>query len=244
MKIIKMNAFLMLSLLFLASNAALSEGLSHESELGVVASGGNTDSQTINAKQLTAYKWTSNELSSKGNYLYGEANEVKSANSWSLGLRYDRNFSERFGAFLGNLWEGDEFAGVDYKSNVDLGLKYFILKTDDKNYLVSELGYRYTYENRDEASLVDSVTDHYARAYLEAGYQLSESVSAKLWLEYLPNLSDSDDYLINFEPSLSVALSSIFSMKVAYLGKYDAQPSAAGNKDYDWLYTTSLLAKF
>jgi len=71
-------------------------------------------------------------------------------------------------------------------------------------------------------------------------------VFAKLWTEFLPDLTDKKNVQINFESSLGVILSKYFSLKLAFLGKYDNEPVLASPalKKFDYLYTTSLVAKF
>ena len=64
-----------------------------------------------------------------------------------------------------------------------------------------------------------------------------------------PNFSESDDYLISFEPSIAVAMNKTFSLKVAYKGDYDNEPavdadSGERNEYLDYTTTTSLIAKF
>ena len=84
---------------------------------------------------------------------------------------------------------------------------------------------------------------HYARAYFEGAKSIAGSLFAKLWTEFLPDLTDKDNFQLNFEPSLNVIISKYFSLKLGYLGKFDNVPAEAGLKKYDWIYTTALVAK-
>lgn len=83
-----------------------------------------------------------------------------------------------------------------------------------------------------------------ARAYTEWNHKYSETFQYRLWAEYVPNFSQSKDYLMIYEASLTSILTSMFSLKVAYKGMYDNVPAVMGNKNYDYTYTTSLVAKF
>jgi len=120
-----------------------------------------------------------------------------------------------------------------------LGGKYTIVRNDDLTWF-AEAGYRHTKENL----LLSSRTQQYARAYSEVEAKLNPTVSAKYWLEYLPNFTDSDNWQLNTEASLSAALSSVFSLKSAYLLKYDNQINSVGLAKTDKTFTTSLVAKF
>jgi len=63
-----------------------------------------------------------------------------------------------------------------------------------------------------------------------------------LWVEYLPNLDESEDYSLNGEASINAAIDNTFSVKTAYLVKYDNVPAAEYRTDS--LFSTSLIAKF
>ncbi len=248
MKILKVHyltKFYFFSFLFFVpalAKAQESDAWSHESELGLILSGGNSDTKTLNAKQKTDYKWTKNTVIFKAAYLYGKSSGVESANGWSLGLRYDRSISTDFTVFLGDSYESDKYAGFDKRNNIDLGGKYYFLNTSKEKYVFSELGYRFTSETATGAT--SAASKSFLRVYSEASMKLTESATAKVWFEYLPSLSESGDYLFNFEPSIAVTLDGNFALKAAYLGKYDAIPSASGIKKYDYIYSTALVAKF
>lgn len=220
------------------------EGWNHSSEAGIALVGGNSSSETIHLKQETKYGWEKNLLKLNGHYLLGKSSGIESAKNWSAGLRYERTLSEQFSAFVGNSWNGDKFAGFDYRANIDAGGKYLFINTDKANYLFSETGYRFTYEKRIPLVTPNSDSQHIIRLYFEGGKALSESITAKLWVELLPDISDTKNFAYNFEPSLNVSVSSHLALKLAFLGRYDALPAIAGNKKFDSLYTTSLLANF
>ena len=98
---------------------------------------------------------------------------------------------------------------------------------------------------------VQRESDHFASLEQRINFDLggstifikNENISFKFWLEGLPNLSNENDWQVNCEPSLNVSLSQTFSLKMAYLYKYDNQPLASAKKT-DYQYTTSLLTRF
>ena len=220
---------------------------SHESELGVALAGGNTDSKTINFKQVTSYEWSRNLLRLDAMFLYGFSDGKKSAEQWLGGLRYERALSEHFSAFLGHNWNGDIFAGYDYRINNDIGVKYYIVPGDKKNnYFFNETGYRFTYEKRVSGSDPLHLNISYIRVYFEGSKSLSEILFLKVWTEFLPDLTDKANLQFNFEPSVGVKLTKYLSLKLGVLGKYDNKPTLQipALKKFDYLYTTSLVAKF
>ena len=140
------------SSLILSTTVAFAAGLHAEatyvgqSEFGAVYSMGNSDSQTYNLSSKNAWNWEKDKLSGVGSYLYAESDEKPSANNWTAGLRYDHFVTQKLSAYLGNSWEGNRFAGFDYKSNVDVGLSYSFMKEENQS-LVGEAGYRFSHEN-------------------------------------------------------------------------------------------------
>jgi putative salt-induced outer membrane protein len=214
---------------------------SNESELALVKTGGNSDVQTTNAKTTNLFKWDTNQFKTGGHYIYGETNNGVSARNWDVNGKYEREVSPHVSYYLGEVLEGNNFTGIKTRYNSDVGAKYYYVKTDLKN-VFSELGYRYSIEDR--FAPVENTYDNKGRFYNEINHKISETVQYKLWLEYIPNFTQSHDYLVNGEASLTSILTSILSLKVAYLGMYDNQPVSRGLKNYDYTTTTSLVAKF
>ncbi|MEK6556246.1 MAG: DUF481 domain-containing protein, partial [Bdellovibrionota bacterium] len=165
----------------------------------------------------------------------------ETALKWDAGLRYERSLSERWSAFAGYLVESDRYAGYMQKHNTDLGGKYIIAK-EEKYDILSEAGYRYVHQN---FIVANDQHSHYngARVYLEGTYKFNDTNSGRLWAEYLPNFETTDDYQTNWEASVSSALSTMFSLKVAYLSKTDHDPVPGAEKT-DTTFTTALVAKF
>ena len=245
------NSVLILFLIFsnfvFADNAPLKEGFNHESEVSIVDVSGNSSAETYSVKQKTVYKQELNSLSLTANYLDGRATQqnlttgvLSSADThkWDAGIRYDRNFNEKSGAFLGQLAESDESAGYTQRDNTDLGLKYLPIIADDRK-LQTELGYRYTKTNGLGAV---TYTD-FVRAYVEYTKVWNPQTSGKIWIEHLFNTKESAKYLTNYEASITVVLNSLLSMKVAYLAKFHNYTVAPWEKQLDSIFTTALVAK-
>lgn len=237
----KKYSVLLLSLVLasVSLSARAEEGWKNESAAGVVVVTGNTETTTLNFSQMTLNEFNQNVIKFTAGYLYQKSGEVLSGKSWNLGLRYDRILSDRFSIFLGQSVEGDLFKGIKQRYNTDVGTKYFFTKEETLTWF-GEAGYRYTKEN----AITQSRNLHYLRAYTEVEKKWNASVSSKYWLELLPNLTESSDWLANTELSVSALLTSIFSVKTAYLLKYDNQVNAPGLVKTDRVFTTSLVAKF
>lgn len=226
--------------MMLVSASAFAQ-LTNETEVSIIQTGGNSEVQTNNAKTTNAYKWNLNSLTFGGHYTYGETKEQVSARNWDVSTRLERELSNKVSLVGGEIIEGNRFTNIKARYNSDLGGKYFHIKTDSKKFF-TELSFRYTIEDRYEP--LPNTYDNKARFYNEFDHKFSETVQYKFWLEYVPNFTDGKDYLVNGEASLTSILNSTFSLKVAYKGMYDNKPAFAGLKMYDYMTTTSLVAKF
>lgn len=246
-------ALLLVSLLaFANSDVAMAQDASsvwkNESQAAVVVTDGNSETESYSLKQESALAKEKDTYKAKASYLKTSSESKttgkneETARKWDAGVRYERSLSEKWSAFVGHLVESDKYAGYIQRYNTDLGGKYIVAK-EEKYDVISEAGYRYVHQNN--YGVADENT-HYnsARLYLEGNYKFNETNSGKLWAEYLPNFDDSDDYQTNWEASVSSALSSIFSLKVAYLSKTDHKVANSSIEKTDTTLTTALVAKF
>lgn len=226
-------------LVFITSFSAFAK-FSHESQLGIVQTGGNANTESYNGKVTNTYEKEKNVFKAGGHYIVAFAEDAEIARNWSIGASYARELNKKIAIFAGAQVEGNEFAGFNERRNADIGGKYTFIKTDDRSFF-GELGLRHVNEEFTDGTDAEYMA---GRLYLEHAQKYSETLSSKFWVEYIPNFDDSEDYRIIFEPSLSVVLSSIFSLKLAYQGMYDNQPAPGAEENLDYIYTTSLIAKF
>ncbi len=213
----------------------------NESELGVIKTSGNTDSETYTVKQRTTHAFDSNLLTLGGRYLEAKTSDVQTAKSWEAALRYERVLSDLWSIFIQQGAESDPYAGYTQRDNTDVGGKYKIINSETENFF-SELGYRYTKTLSSQTA--DVRYESFGRLYLEYDRKFNTSVSGKFWVEYLPNFTRSEAYLVNYEPSVTVMMTSIVSLKVAYLVKFHNLTVTPAERKEDSTFSTSLVAKF
>lgn len=212
---------------------------SNESELGIIVTGGNTELEVYNAKTKNTYVKDTNTFTLGGHYMYGTSFNVNNSRNWDVNAKYEHALNPKVGVFVGTVYEGDDFAGIDNRINGDLGGSYKFYKSE-KGMAYAEAGYRY----RREENLAGTVlSQSQGRVYLEGKRTPSKDITLKFWTEYLPNFTESEDWQINFEPSFSYNFHSNLALKWGYLGRYDNLP-VPGNKKFDFTYITSLIAKF
>lgn len=249
----------MLKVLFLVIfSSNIHAQVTNESEVSLLQTGGNSVVETYNAKTEFNLQEEKKSYSFGGHYTLGasekvdengETEKVESARNWDAHARFEQQVSQHLGAFVGLQYQGDEFSGYKQRENADLGGKYTLTKTDKVSSFL-EFGIRYTIERSLARDEDDEDVFNYtkARLYYEFSHKVSKTLFYKFWAEYIPNFSESEDYLATFEPSIAYVLSETFSLKTAYKGIYDNQPSIDStgqrNEYLDYIFTTSLIAKF
>jgi len=214
------------------------QGFKGESELGNTVTTGNTSTNSLAAKTQNKYRLGADLWSFDGRYLRNTDNSIETALLWEAGLRYDRIINENLSAFLGYKAEADPYAGYVQRDSVDLGAKYYFMKSDNL-YWLGEAGYRYSKTH----VLAGDTYESFLRLYTEAQRTFDKTSYGKLWIEYLPNLTNSDAYLVNAEASVSAVLSELLSLKVSYLAKYQNEPRP-GFERTDTVFLTTLVAKY
>lgn len=229
------------------TNAAFAQW-ANESELGVIVVSGNSSSQTRNLKQTTSYKKDRDKLGIKARSIDVKSDGVQSAESWLVGVRYDRQLHEKLGSYLSHDVESDRFAGFLQRDNTGLGATYQILNLEKLKWS-TEAGY--SREQKDFFNSNQTSSLNGARLYTNVFSQITETVSADMYVEYLylfdnkdTQASDPENYRINAEPSLTVLMSNIFSLKLSYLMKYqNSRPTGVAERT-DTTFSTTLVAKF
>lgn len=215
---------------------------SHESEASLISSTGNSPFETYNLKTTNNYEIFKQEFIFGGHYQLGtiDTSKIEIARNWDFNVKAARNIDKVVEGFFGAVVEGDRFAGFSERNNIDIGLVWKHINTDEKKFR-SELGYRQTVETPVGGS---ARKDSKLRIYSQYEDKFNENVLYKFWIELLPNFTTPKDYMITFEPSIQVTLTKIFSLKVSYKGAYDNMPAVDTRINYDALYSTSLIAKF
>ncbi len=211
-----------------------------EDEITFISTGGNSNQDSYNFATRNSYKWTKNTLTLNGDYSYGKSDGTVDVDNWSATLRFDHDLSAKLDIFAADYYESDRFKGFWSRNNYDLGLKYKFYDEDKFKFFI-EVGYRYTEVNKvqDEPNTYEQKL----RFYTELEKDLKEGISARFWLEYIPSLERSDNYIVKMEPSIRMLINKTFSLKSGILWEYENLP-LDGKDQHDYKITTSLLANF
>jgi putative salt-induced outer membrane protein len=213
-------------------------GFQGESELGGTTTSGNTKTSSVAAKTDNKYL-VGNELwTLTARYLRNADQNTETALFWSGSLRYDHELSDLVSVFLGYTVEADPYSGYVQRDSVDLGGKYYFMKRENF-YWLGEAGYRYSKTH----TYGENTYESFLRFYTEMQENIDKNTYAKVWIEYLPNLTNNKAYLTNAEASVSAVLTQLLSLKVSYLVKYQNQPTP-GYERTDSIFLTTLVAKY
>ncbi len=249
----KMMFLLLVALGVGTAQAEEKKAFTHESSISIVQTGGNSTAETYNVATDNTYKPGTRDYHLYGNYTLSYADDPdvedspkeETARNWKAGGDITQDLTKKLGATLGQNYEGNTYAGYKQKDNSDIGLKYQFFKTD-KVKLSTEVSYRYTVEKRTERDDDGRDVFYFQKGNITVNYsqKLNDQVSYKFWVQYLPNFTESEDYQVNFEPSITVTMSDILSLRVSYKGQYDNKLNPGVEEYLDHTTTTALVAKF
>lgn len=211
---------------------------SGQSELSFLSTMGNTDVRTIGFKASGKRNWAKWALVARGEFLETRNGKIVTAESYLLGTRGTRKFSE-VDVFLDLEYQSNLFAGFEDLYKVSFGVGREFLKTDFQA-LRLEAGPAFVFEDR-----VTGDTRQFSSlsAQLLHRWALATSVQMNNRLSYLGNLSDLIDSRYELELGFSAPVSDMFSLKAAYLAQYKNLPPENA-KNFDGKTTLSLLATF
>lgn len=213
----------------------------NEAEIGSTIVTGNSQTSTLNAADKTAFKWDENSFKFNARYLQASANGVESAKNWDGAIRYERALTLVISAYASFGLDSDIYSGYVQRANYDIGGKYILSASPATNWS-AELGYRNSFAQF--VTPAPNAQSNFVRVYSEINQTLAANSSFKFWFEYLPNVADSSDYRFNFEPSVTLMLSDMFSLKAADLIKYQNQLPPKFSQYLDSFFTLSLVSKF
>lgn len=100
---------------------ALSKIWTGSAELGIVATTGNTENQTVNFGIKAARETDNWRQSAEGKFLRIKEDDTKTADNMLLGLQIDRKLTEKDYLFGSIGYEQDEFAGFDNRADFLVG---------------------------------------------------------------------------------------------------------------------------
>jgi len=245
-----LSAFSLLSLNAFAENSTnqvQQSGWTRSATIGATMTSGNSKTLLANGSIVAERKGGNIEarIGIEANYGETETTETNgtkttsvNANNAKLFSELRRTLSDRTYLYSKGDILTDRPGGIDYRLIIGPGLGYYFLK-DKNNQLSGDLGVSYVREDT-----TDKTKDE-ATLRISERYDLTISSTSKLWetVEYLPLIEDMNQFLLNAEVGIEVAINTHLSLRVVAQDKYNSDPPAGKEKN-DLTIISGITVKF
>jgi putative salt-induced outer membrane protein YdiY len=202
--------------------------------LGLTITSGNSDSVLANAQILSLKKWEQNEIRLGADAAYGELDNEKNVEGLHGFAQYNRLFTERAYGYVRLDGLHDAIADIEYRFTFSPGAGYYFIKNEQTT-LSGEVGPAFIYEK------VGGEETGYFTARLAERFEHKFNENVRIWqsLEFLPQVDDLNNFLINAEVGVESKLTEKLSLKVFAIDNYDNEP-APGRKENDLKVVTAV----
>ena len=206
---------------------------------GLTLNNGNSDTILFTLNVIGTKKWRKNELLLSADGSYGESDGVKNSDYIRGISQYNRLLYDDRLYVYGNLDVlHDNIAEVEYRATLGPGAGYYIIRNDTRNLSV-ESGLSYVFEE------VGGISDDYLAVRFAEKFEQKIGDRARIWqgIEYLPQVDDFGNYILNFEVGIEADLTKDIALRVYLQDNYRNRP-AAGRKNNDLKLVSALAYKF
>jgi putative salt-induced outer membrane protein YdiY len=205
---------------------------------GFTLTQGNSDTVLMTAQVLSQRKWDQHEIRLGADATYGEIEDQKSTEGAHAFGQYNRLFTDRTYGYLRLDALHDAIADIEYRILLSPGVGYYFIK-NATTALSGEAGPGFVYEKQ------GGQTQGYITARVAERLEHKFNDNVRLWqsLEFLPQVDELDNYLINAEIGVEAKLTQKFSLKVFALDNYDNEP-AEGREKNDIKVVTAIAYTF
>ena len=195
---------------------------------------GNSDTLLMGAALKTLRKWDKNEVNLGADATYGNnrsngtGNQITTAQNFGALAQYNRLLTDRW--YLSALVDGrtDRIAGIKHRVTLAPSAGYYVVK-NEKISLSFEAGPALIFEN---LAGTGSTTYLSLRLAENFRWKINEQASLQQKLEYLPRVSSFEDYVANFDLTLSTKITEKLSANITFQDFYRSVP-AIGRKEND-----------
>jgi putative salt-induced outer membrane protein YdiY len=232
--------------------------------VGITVARGNSESFLATAGLNAVRKWSKDEALFGVNGGFGEntkrePDDANDNDDTTKSDQYIKGFGQWNHLLSEHLYVGvrgdgvyDEIAGIDYRVTLTPLVGYYFIK-NEKTRLSGEIGPSVIFENlRTEPSTV------YFGFRVGERFEHKFSEKTKMWqsADWVPQIDDMNNWVLNFEIGLSTALSKSLALQVKLLDTFDNEPAqvtvnsgtatahVADRQQNDLKFITALAYKF
>lgn len=231
----KLFMAVIVSLLFVAQNSFAEDAEKNtwkgETELGLVTTSGNTETETINAKAKVVnerHKWT-HTANLEG--LKTSDDVAVTAKRVGFSAKSDYKYNKHDYFFVLLKYENDKFSGFDYQTSEAIGYGRRVIEEKDMS-LKLEIG-----PGARQSTLESGVSESETTIWAGANYEWAISKTSK-FTEVLTVESGDDSTISKSATSLTSQIAGSLAMKISYTVKHNSEvPVGIEKKDTETAVT-------
>jgi putative salt-induced outer membrane protein YdiY len=216
-----------------------------DGSIGLSLARGNANTFLLSGSATAENIWEQNhlKLGADGQYglnNWGQTNQTQSTEAIHGFIDYKRLFTERFYGSARIDGYHDDIAEVRYRIIVGPAAGYYFIKSDASK-LNGEIGPSFV-----DQKLGSNTESYVTIRFSERGeHTLNKAKTAKVWeeVDFMPQVDDFNNYLLNSEVGAEAAFNTRFSLRVVADDHFDSRP-ASGKKENDILLISSLVYKY
>jgi putative salt-induced outer membrane protein len=208
-------------------------------DLGFVQTSGNSQVTTMNIGERFTQERGRLTLSQSFALIYGKQRDTVNTNNLRTAVRGDYRVDKVFSFFLGAGFDRNKFAGIAQRWEEQVGLAARVLAASSDTIRIEGGG------SITQQIPVDGLQENFpsARGALSWRHAFTGQTYFHQNVEYVPNLSEHEDWRVNSESIIVAPLSARIGLKVSYVIRYDNQPQP-GFFPTDKLFTTGIQMTF
>lgn len=229
MRIALLSLCLLTPALLAAQDAPKPKPLQASVSAGFTQTSGNANALTMNFGDKVKYTVRGWTLAQDLTFFYGEADDKVNANFWNGGVRAERRLTSRIGLYVMGRFDRNVLQGVARRFEEAFGIDAKLVDAPHDKLSAQIGGSAFQLTVTPGSTVVGKANYPAARLGLDYKHLFSDLAYVQQTAEYLPNLSDSEAYLVNTETSLVAPLSKRLGIKMGYVVRYNSTPPIKNN---------------
>lgn len=210
-----------------------------KAELSLVATGGNTDTQTLGLGASVVFRpgdWTTEARTA---FVRSETNDLETAKSFIVDLREALALTPRVELFGRYGYLANPFAGIDHRSTIDGGVGYKVLLGPIHTLRV-DAGLGYSRESRAVGEDQSFALANFGTAYT---WQISKTADLTDSAVFTTPFDNGEAWRFGNAFAVTAALTQVLSLKLSHDVKVNNSP-VPGFEKTDRFTSVALVAKF